>query len=421
MISNCQKTTTTQQKQTKQRQLNSCLLKSINNKSSNLDSKTSHPTPIESTMSTMSTLAADLRTAAVAAATGQKKSGVKPPMEAVVVNSIIYSKPSFCRIAVDLGDVSGDKKPSTKLTNGSCPNNYLNSGAFCSSAMGLKDAALNINAATCLADLAASSSLNVGEDTKVYRMCTTINGSIHHQISDLCDNLLAMAGFFGVTNNEHDDIDDSFIEFAYRDDDCDGKNDEEEVDDDNDDEDDDDVDDDNEEDYVDGEDDDDDYYDEDLDDDDNDVVDFSYECPILPAPKLNCDKKKKVRFNTKPTVHVMHTWNYAYRAARKGEWEMYARDRERFKLRIQRAASTLNPILEREHRQKIYEKRFANLYDNDDYNDVNQAELAQTEADQKTVSQELKETSNNIESKKPHQKKKRRKKRFCKMGNKHYF
>ncbi|XP_065367820.1 uncharacterized protein PPP1R15 [Calliphora vicina] len=392
MICNYQKTP----QQTKQRQLNTCLLKNINkNFSSTLDSSTS------SSSSPMSTLTADLRTAAVAAAAASNKSVVKPPMEAVVVNSIIYSKPSFCRIAVDLGDMPVDKKPtatSTKLTNGSCPNNFFNSETFCSS-MGLKNEAFNYDAASCLAGLAVPPSLDVGADTQVYRMCTTINGSVHHQISDLCDNILAMAGFFGVTNNEHDD--DSFIEFAYRDDS------------DNDDDNDDDDDDDDEEDYE------DDYYDEDL-DDDNDVVDFSYECPIEPAPKLNCDKKKKVRFNTKPTVHVMHTWTYAYRAARKGEWEMYARDRERFKLRIQRAALTINPILQREHRQKIYEKRFANLYNNDDDN-----EQHQTEAVTNSVSAEIMEskekTSNNIESKKPHQKKKRRKKRFCKMGNKHYF
>lgn len=127
-----------------------------------------------------------------------------------------------------------------------------------------------------------------------------------------------------------------------------------------------------------------------------------------------------MRFNTKPTVHVMHTWSYAYRAARKGEWEMYARDRERFKLRIQRTALTLNPILQREHRQKIYEKRFANLYDNDD----GQGQQYQTDINPNADSFEMKEsnkTSTDNESKKPHQKKKRRKRRFCKMGNKHYF
>lgn len=142
----------------------------------------------------------------------------------------------------------------------------------------------------------------------------------------------------------------------------------------------------------------------------------------------------------------MHTWNYAYRAARKGEWEMYARDRERFKLRIQRVALTLNPILDREHRQKIYEKRFVNLYDNDDNNNNNTNDNNNDDNNNNngpltlktcqdnhnvTMANELKETikseenpsnnTNNIESKKPHQKKKRKKRRFVKMGNKHYF
>lgn len=72
----------------------------------------------------------------------------------------------------------------------------------------------------------------------------------------------------------------------------------------------------------------------------------------------------QVRFNTKPVVHVMHAWDYAYRAARKGNWEMYARDRGRFKRRICETASILNRILEPEHRLKIYENRFAKIYNN---------------------------------------------------------
>lgn len=122
----------------------------------------------------------------------------------------------------------------------------------------------------------------------------------------------------------------------------------------------------------------------------------------------------------------MHTWNYAYRAARKGEWEMYARDRERFKLRIQRAAFTLNPILEREHRQKIYEQRFVNLFDshtdNAEYQKIdNLTEVPAVKIENLTENiMGYNETAKN-ESKKPHQKKKRRKRRYCKMGNKHYF
>lgn len=63
----------------------------------------------------------------------------------------------------------------------------------------------------------------------------------------------------------------------------------------------------------------------------------------------------------KPVVHVMHTWNFAYRAARKGPWETFVRDRERFKIRIQRTAVILDPILSREHRQRIFESRFEGI------------------------------------------------------------
>lgn len=58
----------------------------------------------------------------------------------------------------------------------------------------------------------------------------------------------------------------------------------------------------------------------------------------------------------------MHAWDYAYRAARKSEWQIILQDRAHFKSRIQRVANELNPILSIEHRQKIYETRFANLY-----------------------------------------------------------
>ncbi|KAM7342602.1 protein phosphatase 1 regulatory subunit 15 [Cochliomyia hominivorax] len=417
MISNYQKVSPPpkQQDKTNLRQLNTCLLKRINNR--NISSTLAeHPSkqssPYSKETSTMSTLTQDLRIAAVAA---NNKPNVKPPLEAVVVNSIIYSKPSFCTIAVDLGDLSGGKKP---LANSLSAKNIFHGETFCSPVMSLK------TAASCLAGLAASSSsLHMGgNDAKIYRMCTTINGSIHHQISELCDNILAMAELFKDTNNKQDD--DSLIEFNYDDEgdnyiyhdhDEDDEDEDDEEGEDNDDE----VDDDDGEDFLDNEQVD---YDEDL-DEDNDVVDFSYECPVEPASQLNCDKKKKVRFNTKPTVHVMHTWNYAYRAARKGEWEMYARDRERFKWRIQRTALTLNPILEREHRQKIYEKRFANIYDNDDV--VGPVDVQPlTKANNCNALAEIKEnetSTTNIESKKPHQKKKRRKRRFCKMGNKHYF
>lgn len=71
--------------------------------------------------------------------------------------------------------------------------------------------------------------------------------------------------------------------------------------------------------------------------------------------------RKKVTFNLSPTIHVMYTWNYAYKAARKSDWEMIARDRERFKNRIKKLSIIILPILEQGHRISIYEKRFANL------------------------------------------------------------
>lgn len=67
---------------------------------------------------------------------------------------------------------------------------------------------------------------------------------------------------------------------------------------------------------------------------------------------------KKVRFDPNPKVHVMRTWSYAYRSARKGEWESIARDRVRFQNRIQRAAACLDPVLDPHHRQQIYANRF---------------------------------------------------------------
>lgn len=71
-------------------------------------------------------------------------------------------------------------------------------------------------------------------------------------------------------------------------------------------------------------------------------------------------EERKVRFNMKPAVHVMRTWDYAYRQARKGEWEMAARDRERFRKRIADLEPVLGPALQSALRDKIYTERFRN-------------------------------------------------------------
>ena len=55
--------------------------------------------------------------------------------------------------------------------------------------------------------------------------------------------------------------------------------------------------------------------------------------------------KRVVHFDEKPVIHVMHVWPYASRAARHGEWEQIARDRERFRMRIQRLSEIIEPVL----------------------------------------------------------------------------
>lgn len=55
----------------------------------------------------------------------------------------------------------------------------------------------------------------------------------------------------------------------------------------------------------------------------------------------------------------MIQWSFAYQAARKGPWEEYARDRERFKKRINSVEKTLNWIFDPKHRKDIYEQRFS--------------------------------------------------------------
>ncbi|KAH8413981.1 hypothetical protein KR215_011996 [Drosophila sulfurigaster] len=70
---------------------------------------------------------------------------------------------------------------------------------------------------------------------------------------------------------------------------------------------------------------------------------------------------KKVRFNLKPKVHVMHTWDFAYRAARKGAWQEIARDRDRFQQRIKRVAPTIDIVLNSNHREKVYRDRFLDV------------------------------------------------------------
>ncbi|XP_039989860.1 protein phosphatase 1 regulatory subunit 15B [Xiphias gladius] len=63
--------------------------------------------------------------------------------------------------------------------------------------------------------------------------------------------------------------------------------------------------------------------------------------------------QKKVRFSPLVKVHVMRTWPFARQASRKGHWEEMARDRDRFRRRIQEAEQTIGHCFTRPHREKI--------------------------------------------------------------------
>ncbi|XP_033221807.1 uncharacterized protein LOC117175994 [Belonocnema kinseyi] len=67
----------------------------------------------------------------------------------------------------------------------------------------------------------------------------------------------------------------------------------------------------------------------------------------------------KVRFNLNPTIHKMVKWDFAYRAARLGPWETMARDRERFRGRINHVGRVIEPVLATDFRTKIWNERFA--------------------------------------------------------------
>lgn len=73
----------------------------------------------------------------------------------------------------------------------------------------------------------------------------------------------------------------------------------------------------------------------------------------------NPKKTAKVKFNLVPKVHHMYAWQFAYRMARKGDWEQLSLDEARFKRRIRFADHMLNPVLNATHRQQVYASRFA--------------------------------------------------------------
>lgn len=69
---------------------------------------------------------------------------------------------------------------------------------------------------------------------------------------------------------------------------------------------------------------------------------------------------RKVKFDTsRNKMYNMVVWNYAYREARKGRWEIKALDRFRFQRRIQSVGVVILNILDQKHRHRIYMERFS--------------------------------------------------------------
>lgn len=69
--------------------------------------------------------------------------------------------------------------------------------------------------------------------------------------------------------------------------------------------------------------------------------------------------KRSITFDEKKnTVHHMIVWTYAYREARRGDWSFVVADRCRFQRRIHETQTTLDKILNSNHRHKVYLERF---------------------------------------------------------------
>ncbi|KAM3610127.1 uncharacterized protein V6R79_025800 [Siganus canaliculatus] len=62
---------------------------------------------------------------------------------------------------------------------------------------------------------------------------------------------------------------------------------------------------------------------------------------------------KKVQFSPVVHVHVMRTWPFARHASRKGHWEEMARDRDRFRRRIQDTEQAIGHCFSPSHRERV--------------------------------------------------------------------
>ncbi|KAI7802730.1 protein phosphatase 1 regulatory subunit 15B [Triplophysa rosa] len=61
---------------------------------------------------------------------------------------------------------------------------------------------------------------------------------------------------------------------------------------------------------------------------------------------------KKVKFSPIVQVHKMQAWTFALQASRKGQWEEFARDRDRFQKRIKETEKAIGYCFSMSHREK---------------------------------------------------------------------
>ncbi|KAL4640323.1 hypothetical protein GN956_G12702 [Arapaima gigas] len=79
------------------------------------------------------------------------------------------------------------------------------------------------------------------------------------------------------------------------------------------------------------------------------------ECHLVAEDGKTAVGNKKVRFSDVVKVHPLVTWRFASRAARDGScWQEMARDRARFKRRVEAAGEVLSPCLQPEHRARVW-------------------------------------------------------------------
>lgn len=75
---------------------------------------------------------------------------------------------------------------------------------------------------------------------------------------------------------------------------------------------------------------------------DDKFIEFSNKYNLIKNHKFGT---RIVKFDLKHTIHTMHTWQFAYKSARKDIWQQLARDHARFKNRIDEIDKIISPIL----------------------------------------------------------------------------